>query len=105
MPRTLVWFKRDLRIEDHVPLCNGIARGEILPLYIYEPSLIQSAEFHSARLHSINECLTEIDAALQAIGGRLFRRAGEMREVLHKIQRSHPFEHLESHEETGNRLS
>jgi len=105
MPRTLVWFKRDLRIEDHIPLCNAIARGEIIPLYVYEPSLLQSAEFHSAHLHFINECLAELDQALRNIGGRLIRRTGELPEVLHAIRRTHPFEHLESHEETGNRLT
>jgi len=33
----LVWFKRDLRIEDHVALVEAAARGPVLPLYILEP--------------------------------------------------------------------
>ncbi len=33
----IVWFKRDLRIEDHRPLARAAMAGPILPL-IEEPS-------------------------------------------------------------------
>ena len=34
---TIVWFKRDLRIHDHVPLAEAARTGPVLPLYIVEP--------------------------------------------------------------------
>ncbi|MCH8545366.1 MAG: DNA photolyase family protein [Cryomorphaceae bacterium] len=35
---SVVWFKRDLRISDHAPLQQAIARGlPILPVYLVEP--------------------------------------------------------------------
>ena len=36
---TIVWFKRDLRIHDHVPLAEAARAGTVLPLYIVEPEL------------------------------------------------------------------
>ena len=33
----LVWFKRDLRVNDHKPLWNAAAQGPCLCLYVYEP--------------------------------------------------------------------
>ena len=32
----VVWFKRDLRIRDNKVLCDASARGQILPLYIFQ---------------------------------------------------------------------
>ena len=36
---SVVWFKRDLRIEDHLPLLQALQRGPVLCLYIVEPNL------------------------------------------------------------------
>ncbi|MFZ9965204.1 MAG: deoxyribodipyrimidine photo-lyase, partial [Terrimicrobiaceae bacterium] len=33
----LVWFKRDLRVEDHRPLAEAAKRGPVVCLYVYEP--------------------------------------------------------------------
>ncbi len=33
----VVWFKRDLRIDDHAPLTTAAKQGAVLCLYIYEP--------------------------------------------------------------------
>ncbi|WP_445767835.1 deoxyribodipyrimidine photo-lyase [Rheinheimera sp.] len=37
----LVWFKRDLRVEDHLPLLNAAKAGAVLPVYIIEPDYWQ----------------------------------------------------------------
>ena len=33
----IVWFKRDLRVADHLPLAMASRLGPVLPLYIVEP--------------------------------------------------------------------
>ncbi|MGB1710716.1 MAG: deoxyribodipyrimidine photo-lyase, partial [Candidatus Puniceispirillaceae bacterium] len=33
----IVWYKRDLRVEDHAPLARAAASGAVIPLYILEP--------------------------------------------------------------------
>ena len=35
----IVWFKRDLRIQDHAPLHEAARTGPVVPLYIVEPNL------------------------------------------------------------------
>lgn len=35
----VVWFKRDLRIEDNQALSQATYQGNVLPLYILEPDL------------------------------------------------------------------
>lgn len=101
----VVWFKRDLRIEDHAPLARAAAAGRCLCLYVYEPDLIHSAEFDASHLKFINESLTELDKELKAVGGQLTYRVGKVTEVLDEFHAHHGIDALWSHEETGNRIT
>jgi len=40
MPLTVVWFRQDLRIYDHEPLYRAACRGQVIPIYIFERSLL-----------------------------------------------------------------
>ncbi|TNF64683.1 MAG: hypothetical protein EP307_01975, partial [Rhodobacteraceae bacterium] len=33
----ILWFKRDLRIDDHPALARAAALGPVLPVYVVEP--------------------------------------------------------------------
>ena len=33
----IVWFKRDLRVNDHKALVSAVKEGPIIPLYVFEP--------------------------------------------------------------------
>ena len=54
----LVWFKRDLRINDHVPLVEAAKRGPCLGLYVYEPELIEAEDSDAAHLNFVNQSLS-----------------------------------------------
>lgn len=56
----IVWFKRDLRWTDHLPLREAILTGETIGLFIIEPEWVQSAEFSSAHLQFVRESLEEL---------------------------------------------
>ena len=36
-PRTLVWFRRDLRVDDNTALHHAAARGEVVALWVVSP--------------------------------------------------------------------
>ncbi len=101
----LVWLKRDLRLLDHAPLARAAKRGPVVLLYVHEPSLLTSPEHDPSHLDFVSAGLTELDAAMRARGHRLVVRHGEFPDVLERLQQEIPFEHLWSHEETGNRLT
>ncbi|MEM9456934.1 MAG: FAD-binding domain-containing protein [Myxococcota bacterium] len=101
MGTQLVWFKRDLRIDDHAPLLEAAAAGSVVCLYIYEPELLAAPETDSSHLEFIEQSLRELDAALVGRGGRLVTRHGEAVEVLDRLHDELGFERLWSHEETG----
>ena len=102
MRPTLLWFKRDLRLQDHAALCDAARRGPVLPLAIVEPQAWRQPD--SARQHYefLAECLQDLQAALAEAGCPLLIQVGEACEVLERLWQAQPFEALVSHEETGN---
>lgn len=105
MSTQLIWFKKDLRINDHLPLSEAALQGDCVCLYVYEPEIYTSAEFDASHLQFINESLLELDRQLQARGGKLTFRVGQMPDVLELLHQQHPIAALWSHEETGNYVS
>ena len=98
----VVWFKRDLRVTDHAPLVQACAHGAVLPLYVYEPSLIAQPDVSAQHVAFINECLATLETDLNAMGMRLITRVGEIIDVLSAIKLCAGTFTLWSHEETGN---
>jgi deoxyribodipyrimidine photo-lyase len=98
MSYQVVWFKRDLRIEDHRPLAEAAKRGPVLPLFILEPEWLSAPDFDPCHWAFVRESLAALDAQLRALGQGLVVRHGEAVEVLNSL----PVAHLWAHEETGN---
>jgi deoxyribodipyrimidine photo-lyase len=102
-PVHVVWFKRDLRTQDHAPLSRAAASGPVLPLYIVEPDLWQQPDLAGRHWGFIRESLDELQTDLAALGLSLTRRYGEALTVLESIRERCPIAALWSHQETGNR--
>ncbi|MDX5593232.1 cryptochrome/deoxyribodipyrimidine photo-lyase family protein [Pseudovibrio sp. SPO723] len=98
----LVWFKRDLRVDDHAPLFNAAQRGPVLPVYIVEPELWAQPDASARQWAFVTECLEDLDTSLRNLGQPLLVQFGDVVEVFTKLQRTYQFERLWSHEETGN---
>ena len=101
----VLWFKRDLRVEDHLPLFRCARRGAVLPIYIYEPRVIHSPEYGANQHAFIEDSLGELDASLRQLGGRLIRLRGHARDVLDELHAMQPITELHSHMESGNALT
>jgi deoxyribodipyrimidine photo-lyase len=72
--RTLVWFRgKDLRVHDHPPLLDAIAAGEMIPLFVIDPSFFapERARQLPHRIQFLLESLAELSATLAALGSRL----------------------------------
>ena len=101
----VVWFKRDLRVVDHVPLFEASLRGPVLPLYIIEPTLFAGEDYDPCHWTFTSACLRDLRADLAALGQPLVVRVGEVLDVLKQIHAKHRISRLWSHEETGNALT
>ena len=98
----VVWFKRDLRTQDHLPLLEAARRGPTLCLYVLEPSLWAQADAAAQHYGFVRESLQALDGQLRALGSRLHLAVGEVVDVLSALHAAAPFEAVHAHEETGN---
>lgn len=101
----LVWFKRDLRINDHFPLVEAAERGPCLGLYVYEPELIEAEDSDAAHLNFVNQSLVELRKNLRRLGSELLLRIGKMPEVLDRLHHDIGISKIWAHEETFNHIS
>ena len=61
----IVWFKRDLRLEDHAPLYKAMQNKErILLLYVFEPSLKTEGHYSERHFDFIKQSLAEMQNLL-----------------------------------------
>ncbi len=102
----VVWFKRDLRLADHMPLTEASAAaardgGALLPLYIAEPELWAQPSSSGRHWQAITEALQDLQRALAALGSALVIRIGEPTAILSALNEEHGITALYSHEETG----
>lgn len=101
----VVWFKRDLRTQDHAPLAEAAAApdlGPVLPLYIAEPEIWQGPDMSGRQWAFAAESLAELRTDLARLGQPLVVRTGRAVEVLEDLRRAHGISALWSHQETGN---
>ena len=62
---SIVWFKKDLRIVDHKPLHEASKSGLVLPLYIYEPEIIEADDYDPRHHQFINDSLLSLKENLK----------------------------------------
>ncbi len=97
----VVWFKRDLRVVDHWPLCKAAKRGPVLPLIVIEPEWWLQPDMSARQYSFYRECLLELVDELGILGRPLVVRHGNAVEVFEEIHAAVGIDCLWSHEETG----
>ena len=98
----IVWFKRDLRIEDHQALNNAAKSHPILPLYVFEPAYWQLPDTSKRQWNFIKGSLISLNQNLMKLGQGLFIKIGNIIEILTEINQKFDILAVYSHQETGN---
>lgn len=102
----IVWFKRDLRLRDHAPLCEALAGEErVLLVYIFEPSVQaypdwswRHAQFQYFSIQAMNKDLEKYSAKVHIF-------FGEARDIFAHLHTEFGLKGVYSHQETGNKLT
>ena len=102
MSYELVWFKRDLRWQDHAALTDASRRGPVRCIYVVEPELWLQPDAALQHFEFIRESLEELNREFRSHGGSIEIHTGELPDVLSAIWKEAPFCRLHSHQETGN---
>ena len=80
--RSVVWFKRDLRVVDHHVLHEASSRGPLIPLLIIEPELWQQPDASHRQYAFMRECALELNEELEEEKDKLSTDAVESVEEL-----------------------
>ena len=99
---TILWFKRDLRIHDHPALALAARDEQVVPLYIVEPEYWALPDTSGRQYAFLQEILADLQTALRGLGSDLVIRTGDAVAVIQELYQTVKFDHLVSHEETGN---
>ncbi|MCV6606713.1 MAG: DNA photolyase family protein [Campylobacterales bacterium] len=82
---TILWFRRDLRIDDN-PILEK-AKGEVLPIFIFDEELLSTFKKDDRRVSFIFESVFKLKEKLQSIGLDLAIFYGKVDEVFEKISK------------------
>lgn len=63
--RRILWFRRDLRVEDN-PLLS--LEGEVFPIFIFDTNILNKLEKNDKRVSMIFHFVSELQKKLQALG-------------------------------------
>lgn len=99
---TVLWFKRDLRIHDHPALALASRDERVVPLYIVEPEYWALSDTSGRQFAFLQDSLNDLQTALRGLSSGLVIRVGDAVTVFQDLYQTVKFDHLVSHEETGN---
>ena len=68
--RSLVWFRRDLRADDHTALHHALLRSkQVFCIFIFDTAILESLPRHDRRVAFIHGSLVDLDQQLRTLSG------------------------------------
>lgn len=102
----VVWFKRDLRLEDHAPLAAAVKMQlPVLLLFIFDPDLLAHPDTSDRHLQIQLQCLHQLQQKLNQYQINLHILWGKTLPVFEQICQAFEVVHIFSHQETGTRIT
>lgn len=98
----IVWFKRDLRLRDHLPLKAAVcANLPILLIYVFEPSLMLQPESDTRHWRFVWQSLLDLNKQLLPYQQKVHIFKDEFLPVLQSLNTQFDIHTIYSHQETG----
>ncbi|MGJ7496804.1 cryptochrome/photolyase family protein [Variovorax sp. RT4R15] len=88
-PKGLMWFRRDLRIDDNAALYHALrACRQVVCVFVFDRAILDPLPRFDRRVEFIRESLVELDAELRRLGGGLIVRHAVAEEEIAQLARS-----------------
>ena len=85
---SIVWFRRDLRAEDHAALHFALRQSErVFCVFIFDREILDRLPADDRRVAFIHASLTELDAELRRLGSGLIVRHAFARQTIPELAR------------------
>jgi deoxyribodipyrimidine photo-lyase len=88
--RALVWFRKDLRLDDHTALIAALhdADGDVVPFYASDPAILGRDDIAATRVRFVLESLADLARAIEQAGSRLVLDHGPATETVVRAARA-----------------
>jgi len=105
-PLNIVWLKRDLRLQDHAPfLAAEASEANYIPIYIFEPSIINYPDCSKRHLQFIYHSILEMNQSLKTYHREVIMFHAEADEVFEKLSELFEIREVFSYQESGIKLT
>ena len=101
----ILWFKKDLRIDDNEALYESLKNNDILPIYIFEIELWNQKTHSRRQWQFCKESVLDLRNSLKEKGQPLVIRTGNVIEIFEEISSKFNIMGIYSHQETGDWLT
>jgi deoxyribodipyrimidine photo-lyase len=92
---TIFWFRRDLRLDDNTALYQALKNNnEVLPIFIFDTSILEKLEKNDARVTFIHAQLTLIHEKLNKIGKNIAVFHGKPLEIFKELIGKHKIKNV-----------
>lgn len=82
----LVWFRRDLRVDDHAALHHALSSSRrVFCVVVFDTDLLAALPADDRRVAFMHACVQELDATLRALGGYLIVRHGRAAQEIARL--------------------
>ena len=98
----IIWFKRDLRLRDHIPLFEVMGNPRpVLLLYVFEPIVIADPHYSERHWRFVYQSLQDLQAQLLPFDTQILIWHTDIFTALDQISLDYEIVNLRSHEEVG----
>lgn len=88
MKVALHWFRCDLRLSDNTALQAAVSAAEVVvPVFIFDPRILNAPDTGAPIVGFMLECLGSLEKNIEAAGGKLIFRRGEVVEEIGALLR------------------
>lgn len=102
----VVWFKRDLRLQDNEAIFNALkTEMPTLLLYVFEPSLQNDHHYSSRHWNFIKQSLADVNHQLEKYNTTILCINAEVIQAFNTIQETYKIDSVYSHQETGLKIT
>jgi deoxyribodipyrimidine photo-lyase len=79
----LVWFRRDLRVDDHAALHHALLSSrQVFGVFVFDTDILAGLPPDDRRVQFLLDSVRELDARLRSLGGYLIVRHGRAAQVI-----------------------
>jgi len=98
----LVWFKRDLRLQDNKAIENALNSGKrVLLLYVFEDFLLEDKHYSQRHWDFVKQSLEDLNQSLKPYNSQVLVVNETIETVIKKLKENYTITQVYSHLETG----